>query len=524
MYGEKRINIRKKSYKKGLADVEDSRRKREENRYSLRKKKREEQLLKKRFMGFEDDNTPQLTPEEIEKQLAKLGEFAQGCNSENEDEQLHCVTSIRQLLSIELNPPINQVIASNVVPRLVYFLQYSNNPKIKFESAWALTNIASGSHEQTLYLLHNGAVQAFVEVLNSAFDISVKEQAVWALGNIAGDSYHCRDFVLQHDVLPGLVELTKENIKTSLRRNAVWTISNLCRGKPAPPFESIKPVLPVLSDLLTANDQRIIIDSCWAISYISDGDNLKIQAILEADICRRVVELLIHQSPSIKTPALRVVGNIVTGDDIQTQFIINCQALPRLGQLLKSPRKSIRKEVCWTLSNITAGTPRQIQAVIDSGLIPLLISHLSTSEFDIRKEAAWAIANATSSGNKNQVQVLVEEGCIPPLCELLYAPDARVIAVALEGLENIIEFGEEDKIQNGTNEYISLIEEADGVEKIESLQSHPNRSIFGKATSIIDKYFSKNEEEDQNITPNITSDQSSYSFGSSSDNHGGFQF
>ena len=36
-------------------------------------------------------------------------------------------------------------------------------------------------------------------------------------------------------------------------------------------------------------------------------------------MCRRLVELLLHTSPLVQTPALRAVGNIVTGDDNQTQ-------------------------------------------------------------------------------------------------------------------------------------------------------------------------------------------------------------
>lgn len=33
---------------------------------------------------------------------------------------------------------------------------------------------------------------------------------------------------------------------------------------------------------------------------------------------------------------------------------------------------------------------------------------------------------------------LVEQGCIQPLCDLLTVPDAKLINVALEGLENIL--------------------------------------------------------------------------------------
>lgn len=129
----------------------------------------------------------------------------------------------------------------------------------------------------------------------------------------------------------------------------------------------------------------------------------------------------------MQTPALRTVGNIVTGDDLQTQIIINVSALPCLLALLSSQKKGIRKEACWTISNITAGNRQQIQAVIDANIIPPLIQLLQNAEFDIKKEAAWAISNATSGGSPEQIRVLVSQGCIKPLCDLLTASDSRIV-------------------------------------------------------------------------------------------------
>ena len=82
-----------------------------------------------------------------------------------------------------------------------------------------------------------------------------------------------------------------------------------------------------------------------------------------------------------------------------------------------------------------------MQAVIDADIVKCLIDTLINAEFEIKKEAAWAISNATSGGNRNQIVFLTQQGCIKPLCDLLTCIDARIILVALEGLQNILKVG-----------------------------------------------------------------------------------
>ena len=87
-----------------------------------------------------------------------------------------------------------------------------------------------------------------------------------------------------------------------MMRNATWTLSNFCRGKnPQPDWNTvsllyficqIQLALPALAKLIHVNDEEILTDSCWALSYLSDGSNEKIQAVIEAGVCRRLVDLL----------------------------------------------------------------------------------------------------------------------------------------------------------------------------------------------------------------------------------------
>lgn len=270
--------------------------------------------------------------------------------------------------------------------------------------------------------------------------------------------------------------------------------------------------MSVLSKLINSNDEEVLIDTCWAISYLSDGPNERIQAVIESGLCSRLVELLGHPASSVQTPALRSVGNIVTGDDSQTQIVINCGALQALLHLLSSPKDPIRKETCWTISNITAGNTAQIQAIIDSGIIEPLVSVLSNGDPKTKKEACWAICNATSGGlNKpDQIKYLVSAGCIKPLCDILSSMDNKIMLVALDGLDNILKVGDMEKVNtmDGLNPYALMVEECGGVEYIHALQQHENVEIYKKSYQLIDKYFSDDgEEQDTEMQPDTENGQ-----------------
>ena len=118
------------------------------------------------------------------------------------------------------------------------------------------------------------------------------------------------------------------------------------------------------------------------------------------------------------------------------------------------------------------------------------------------------MTNLAISGTLQQVEVLVANGVIEPLCSLLDAKDPQVVHVALDGLNNILK-----KYNMGFSVIAEEIERCGGLDKIESLQTHENADVYELAYELIDTFFADDKDEDGDLQPKAT--EAGFEFGTS---------
>ena len=436
---------------------------------------------------------------------------------------LAAVQSIRRLLSIP-NPPAEELLqyarGSDVIPRLVEIVATRADAQmLRFEAAWALTNIASGPTAHCNLVLLHGAVPVLVEALKCPF-LDVVEQCAWALGNISGDSFEARDECLDASGMMTLVQVWKSTVDANGRvpkveggafnhsfvNTLTWTLSNFCRAYRGnkPRLEQVAPGLPMVADALaylhqpnfSPVDVEAVSNACWALNHITHISNNAIEVVLAVPgLAASIVACARQSEPSLSKPILRTIGNIISGENHQAQVLIELGVIPLLFDIFKrESRAELRKDLAWTFSNITAGSADQIQTLITSSggaIVPhLLDAAVDCRDAPLQKELLWTIANLSSSGNLSQMAYLVSLDVLPKLCAIFNSSKhmsdvLRLVGETIYNILNAVNSAKEEDLRkiDGITTLVSLLASEKQMVLLNSVYSPTSIASLGNLDS-----------------------------------------
>ncbi|XP_069989454.1 importin subunit alpha-4 [Penaeus vannamei] len=410
-------------------------------------------------------------------------EIVEGLKSQDKRRQLIAAEKARHLLSSP-RPPVNQLIDAGVLPPLVLCMARQDAPELQLESAWAVTNIASGKSKHTNAVVDAGAIKVLIQLLSSQ-NTGVREQAVWALGNIVGDGPDCRDRAIEEAPARPPAGPPSATPPASIARQVCWVITNLFRVKhPVISPEERKMCAEAIRRLVAHFDAKVQADSLWAAAYFADMGPGSVDELIECGAVKDMVQRLYSQDDKVVTAALRATGSIAAGANHQTEAVVSSGALPIFRDLLGHPNAGIASEAAWILSNVTAGTPTQIQMVIDVQVVPALMKAVEKQRNEeLQKEASWALCNMVSGGTEEQIAMLVSVGAVSSLCHLLKAEDPALVMLGLEALSGVF-----TKSQN-EEATARLVEGVGGLETLRGLQSNQDPKVAQAASTLLSLYF-----------------------------------
>lgn len=98
---------------------------------------------------------------------------------------------------------------NNIIVRKIPKIPICRLFALQLESAWALTNVASGTTDHTRYIISLKCIERMVDLLDCG-RFPVMSQAVWGIGNFAGDSPFARDLALKSGAIKKIVQAVRE--------------------------------------------------------------------------------------------------------------------------------------------------------------------------------------------------------------------------------------------------------------------------------------------------------------------------
>ncbi|KAL4929074.1 HECT-type E3 ubiquitin transferase UFD4 [Aspergillus undulatus] len=291
-------------------------------------------------------------------------------NKDDPSVQLIALGDLSELLLVSNEDNLSgQFSPDPYVKELVSLMQPNDfgeeHPEIMLLACRCLANLMEALRGSVANVVYGGAVPILCQKLLDIQFIDLAEQALSTLAKISVD--FPASIVREGGLTACLNYL--DFFPTSTQRTAVTTAANCCRNLPHDSFAVVRDVMPILLNVLSSNDPKVVEQGCLCVSRIVESFKHKpekLEALVNPDLLKAVLRLLLPGTTNL------------IGPHIHTQFLrvlaITSKASPKLSVAL------LEADVVDTLYQILTGVspPENLedQAVkMDSVLVMQALIH-----------------------------------------------------------------------------------------------------------------------------------------------------
>ena len=313
-------------------------------------------------------------PTVSQRKLEELPQKVAWIYSSEFEHQKEALVFFRKLLAQERHPPVELVVSSGIVPRLVEFLGIGCDERLQFEAAWAATNIACAELRFARVMVEANVIPALVNLMAMSESERVREQAIWALSNISGDQ-ETRDLIIAANALTPILwqlgiekpphrQLVVQPPLGSMQHIAL-VLANLSRGGSSGPvpIPTMHTLMNALSELLQSPDDTVYCSVAAALAEICEKGEELIQLVLECGLVSKLHKML--HDPKAREHAVRVFCAVIRStSDLHVRLVVSSRyegALAAIMEEITRPDSSaadagviyrsnnLRCEICLTL-------------------------------------------------------------------------------------------------------------------------------------------------------------------------------
>lgn len=201
------------------------------------------------------------------------------------------------------------------------------NPEMMLLACRCIANLMEALRGSVANVVYGGAVPVLCQKLLDIQYIDVAEQALSTLSKVSIDF---PGSIVREGGLTACLQFL-DFFATGTQRTAVTTAANCCRNIPHDSFPVIRDVMPILLNVLSSHDQKVVEQGCLCVTRVIDSFKHspdKLEQLVDPPLLRAILGLLLPGTTNL------------IGANIHTEFLrvlaIVARASPRLSaELLK---------------------------------------------------------------------------------------------------------------------------------------------------------------------------------------------